>query len=384
METYDVIVIGVGGMGSATLYQLARRGKRVLGLEQYDIPHDRGSSHGISRIIRLAYFEHPAYVPLLHRAYTLWWELERAVEERLLVMTGSLDIGAADSLMFGGALKAAQMHHLVHEVLEAPAVRQRFPGYVLPEPLLALYQPQGGLLAAERCIVAHVTEALRHGAAVHGREALLGWESSSAGIVVRTTRSTYRAQRLVLTAGAWMQQLLVPYQEALQPERQVLIWMQPLVPEYFHMRQFPVFNMAVEEGQFYGLPIYSIPGFKFARWHHLEQLVHDPTTMDRDCHPEDEAILRTFAQRYFPSGAGPTLSMRTCLFTNTPDTHFLIDRHPECPEVVMAGGFSGHGFKFCSVVGEILADLAESGTTSHDISLFRAARFGLPATVPTS
>jgi sarcosine oxidase len=378
METYDVIVIGVGGMGSAAVYHLARRGKRVLGLEQYDIPHDRGSSHGISRIIRLAYFEHPSYVPLLHRAYALWWELERAAGEPLLVITGSLDIGAADSLVFGGALQAAQMHHLVHEVLDARAVCQRFPGYGLLEPLLALYQPQGGLLAAERCIVAHVSEALRQGAVVHGREALLEWESSAAGIIVRTTRATYRAPRLVLTAGAWMQQFLAHYRGALQPERQVLIWMQPRVPEHFHLQTFPVFNMAVEEGQFYGLPVYSIPGFKFARWHHLGQSVDDPTTMDRDCHPEDEAILRAFARRYFPSGEGPTLSMRTCLFTNTPDAHFLIDHHPEYPEVVVAGGFSGHGFKFCSVVGEILADLAEYGSTSHDISLFRAARLATP------
>jgi sarcosine oxidase len=379
METYDVIVIGVGGMGSAAVYHLARRGQRVLGLEQYDIPHQRGSSHGISRIIRLAYFEHPSYVPLLHRAYALWWELERAVSERLLVITGSMDIGVANSLVFGGALQAAQMHHLVHEVLEARAVRQRFPGYGLPEPLLALYQPQGGLLAAERCIVAHVNEALRHGAEVHGREALLGWESTAAGIVVRTTRATYRASRLVLTAGAWMQQLLRQYRSVLQPERQVLIWMQPRVPAHFSLQTFPVFNMAVEEGQFYGLPVYGIPGFKFARWHHLEQSVDDPTTMDRECYPEDEAILRAFARRYFPSGEGPTLSMQTCLFTNTPDTHFLIDYHPECPAVIVAGGFSGHGFKFCSVVGEILADLAIAGHTAHDIALFRAARLATSA-----
>jgi len=378
MQAYDVIVIGVGGMGSATAYHLARRGKRVLGLEQYSIPHNRGSSHGLSRIIRLAYFEHPAYVPLLHRAYALWWELERAVEERLLVITGSLDIGTADSLVFGGALQAAHRHYLLHEVLDARALRQRFPGYDLPEPLLALYQPQGGVLAAERCVVAHVREALRHGAVVHGHEALLGWESTAAGLVVRSTRGTYRAQRLVLTAGAWMQQLLSHYRGVLQPERQVVIWMQPRRPEFFQPGTFPVFNMAVQEGQFYGLPEYSIPGFKCARWHHREQMVDDPSRMDRDCHPEDEALLRAFAERYFPSGAGPTLSMQTCLFTNTPDTHFLIDHHPDCPEVVVAGGFSGHGFKFCTVVGEIVADLVEHGHTGHDISLFRAARFDTP------
>lgn len=374
MEAYDVVVVGVGGMGSATVAHLARRGVRVLGLEQYDIPHDRGSSHGLSRIIRLAYFEHPAYVPLLHRAYELWWALERDVQERLLIMTGSLDIGTADSPVFGGALKAARLHHLVHEVLEPEALRRRFPGYGLQAPLLGLYQPQGGLLAAERCIVAHVNTALRYGAHIHGREALQAWEGRGDGIVVRTSRGTYQAQRLVLTAGAWTHRLATRYKGVLQPERQVMIWMQPRVPAHFQIGAFPVFNMAVEEGTFYGFPIYSIPGFKCARWHHLAQAIDDPASMDRDCHPEDEAILRAFVRRYFPEGDGPTLSMRTCLFTNTPDSHFIIDAHPDCPSVFIAGGFSGHGFKFCSVVGEILADLAQDGRTRHDISLFRAAR----------
>lgn len=375
MKAYDVIVVGVGGMGSATVAHLARRGVRVLGLEQYDIPHERGSSHGLSRIIRLAYFEHPAYVPLLHRAYELWWALERDVQERLLIMTGSLDIGTADSTVFGGALKAAQLHHLVHEVLEPEALRRRFPGYGLQAPLLGLYQPQGGLLAAERCIVAHVNTALRHGAHIHGREALQGWESRRDGIVVRTSRGTYQAQRLVLTAGAWTHRLVTQYTGTLQPERQVMIWMQPRVPAHFQIDAFPVFNMAVEEGIFFGFPIYSIPGFKCARWHHLAQAIDDPAAMDRDCYPEDEAILRAFVRRYFPDGDGPTLSMHTCLFTNTPDTHFVIDAHPDYPNVFIAGGFSGHGFKFCSVVGEILADLAQNGNTHHDISLFRTARF---------
>jgi sarcosine oxidase len=375
VEAYDVIVVGVGGMGSATVAHLARRGVRVLGLEQYDIPHDRGSSHGLSRIIRLAYFEHPAYVPLLHRAYELWWALERDAQERLLIITGSLDIGTVDSTVFGGALKAAQLHHLVHEVLEPEALRQRFPGYGLRAPLLGLYQPQGGLLAAERCLVAHVNTAFRYGAHIHGREALQSWESRGNGLVVRTSRGTYQAQRLVLTAGAWTQRLVAQYKGTLQPERQVMIWMQPRVPAHFQIGAFPVFNMAVAEGTFYGFPIYSIPGFKCARWHHLEQAIDDPARMDRDCHPEDEAVLRAFVRRYFPDGDGPTLSMHTCLFTNTPDTHFVIDAHPDCRNVFIAGGFSGHGFKFCSVVGEILADLAQDGSTRHDISLFQAARF---------
>lgn len=375
MEAYDAIVIGVGGMGSAAVYHLARRGVRVLGLEQYDIPHARGSSHGVSRIIRLAYFEDPAYVPLLHRAYELWWALEREVRDPLLLITGSLDIGAENSTTFAGALHAARVHHLVHEVLDPTELHRRFPGYGLSYPLLGLYQPQGGLLAAERCIVAHVQAALHHGAEIHGHEVLTRWEEQESGIVVHTSRGVYRTQRLVFTTGAWTHKLIARFQSMMRPERQVLIWMQPRVPAYFQPALFPVFNMAVEEGSFYGFPIFGIPGFKFARWHHLEQQVDDPAGMDRECHSEDEALLRSFVRRYFPEGDGPTLSMATCLFTNTPDGHFVIDVHPDSPRICFAGGFSGHGFKFCSVVGEILADLAQEGRTRHDIALFRATRF---------
>lgn len=380
MQTYDTIVVGVGGMGSATVYHLAKRGQRVLGLEQYDIPHQQGSSHGISRIIRMAYYEHPSYVPLLYRAYELWWALERTVQERLLYVTGALNIGSEAGDVFSGALKSAREHNLAHEILEAETVRRRFPGYGVQAPLMALYEPQAGLLAAERCIVAHVTAALQHGADVHGREIVEGWEASDAGVQVRTHRGVYQAERLVLTAGAWTHRLLTSYHGVLQPERQVLIWMQPRVPSAFQMDAFPVFILDVEEGHFYGMPTYGIPGFKIGRFHHLEQLVDDPAIMDRGFHPEDEALLRSLVRRYFPDGEGPILSTATCMFTNSPDGHFVIDVHPEDPRVVFAGGFSGHGFKFCPVIGEILADLAEDGATRHDISLFSAARLS-PSTL---
>ena len=239
---------------------------------------------------------------------------------------------------------------------------------------MALYEPQAGLLAAERCIVAHVTAALQCGAEVHGHETVVNWETGDAGVRVRTNRGVYQAERLVLTAGAWTHRLLTRYHGVLQPERQVLIWMQPRVPSAFQMDVFPVFILDVEEGHFYGMPTYGIPGFKIGRFHHLEQLVDDPATVDRGFHPEDEALLRGLVQRYFPDGDGPILSTATCMFTNSPDAHFVIDAHPDDPRVVFAGGFSGHGYKFCSVIGEILADLAEDGATRHDISLFNTAR----------
>ena len=371
---FDVIVLGVGGMGSAAAYHLARRGKRVLGLERFDIPHAMGSSHGISRIIRLAYYEHPSYVPLLRRAYELWRELEQGFGEQLLHITGSIDGGPPDSRCFRGSLESCELHDLPNEVLDGAAINRRFPGYRLPAETMAVLQPDGGFLLSERCIVAHVVAAQAHGAEIRARERVLEWEPRGDGVLVTTNRGTYEAERLVVAAGAWAETLLPELRPLAVPERQVLAWLQPSRPDLFMPDRFPVFNLEVAEGRYYGLPIVSVPGFKFGRYHHLAE--HTPAeSVDRECHPRDEAILREFAEKYFPDGAGPTMALRACMFTNTPDEHFILDLHPSYPQVSIAAGFSGHGYKFCSVVGEIMADLAEAGETRHDVALFSLARF---------
>jgi sarcosine oxidase len=374
-DHYDAIVVGVGGMGSAAVYQLARRGRRVLGLERFDVPNDQGSSHGITRIIRLAYYEDPSYVPLLRRAYELWHELEQIVGERLLVTTGSIDAGPPGSPVFEGSLRSCQLFDLPHKVLTSAELSARYPGYRLPPETMAIFQPQGGFLLPERCIVGQVVAAQALGAEVHGREAVLGWEPRADGIRVRTDRGTYDADRLILSAGAWAGHLLPGLARLAVPERQVLAWFQPRRPDLFTPERLPVFNLLVPEGRYYGFPVYGIPGFKIGRYHHREETV-DPDRIDRSVHLEDEAVLRDFAARYFPDGAGPTLTLKVCMFTNSPDEHFLLGVAPKDPRVVVAAGFSGHGFKFCSVVGEILADLAEQGTTRHDIGRFRLDRFG--------
>jgi sarcosine oxidase len=370
---YDAIVVGVGGMGSATVYELARRGVPVLGLERFDIPHDLGSSHGVNRIIRLAYWEDPAYVPLLRRAYELWRELEHRRGERLLVITGSIDAGAAASRTFAGSLRSCAIHSLPHEVLDAAALHRRFPGYRVPPDIEAVYQADGGFVLSERAIVNYVEAAHELGAEIHAREPVQGWEAGDEGIVVRTAAATYRAPRLVLTAGPWTASLVPALQAFAQPERQVMLWVQPRRPEHFRLGRFPVFNMETPEGHFYGFPIFGIPGFKIGRYHHRHEPA-DPDHMDRECHVEDEAILREGIRRYFPEADGPTLGMKTCLFTNSPDGHFIIDRHPSDPRITLAAGFSGHGFKFCSVVGEILAELALEGRSRWDLSLFGLSR----------
>jgi sarcosine oxidase len=376
-DRYDVIVAGVGGMGSAAAFHLARRGRRVLGLERFTIPNEMGSSHGASRIIRLAYFEHPSYVPLLRRSYELWRELERGFGSRLLHMTGCIHVGAPGTTVFDGCLRSCREHRLEHEVLDSSDVMRRFPAYRLPTETMAILDAEGGFLVPEKCIEAHAAGARAAGADLRPGEAVTDWEPIAGGVRVHTARGRYEAARLVLTAGSWSGQLAAALAPLLQPERQVLAWLEVARPELFEQAAFPVFVMEVPEGMYYGFPLFpeGPPGFKLGRFHHRYEPA-DPDLLDRGgAGPEDEDLLRSFAARYLPEGAGRALAMKVCMFTNTPDEHFLIDLHPELPQVIVGAGFSGHGFKFCSVVGEMLAELAIDGGTRHDTTLFRAGRF---------
>jgi len=374
-KRFNTIVIGVGGMGSAVCYELAKRGKRVLGIEQFDIPNDMGSSHGYTRIIRLAYYEHPSYVMLLRRAYELWAQIEARTGKQVYVKTGSIDAGPADSWVFKGSLQSCVEHDLDHEVLSGMEMNARFPGYNMPHDILGVFQPEGGFILPETATVAFVQAAHALGAEIHGREEVLEWQplSNGEGVRVVTDRAEYEADSLVITSGAWNSNLLPFLRGYAVPERQVLAWLQPDRPELFTPERFPVFNLLVPEGRFYGFPVHTVPGFKFGKYHHFEEVV-EPYGYDREPDVEDEEVLREFASRYFPEGAGPTMTLKACMFTNSPDKHFIIDLHPEYPQVSFAAGFSGHGYKFASVIGEVMADLAERRESRHNISLFNVAR----------
>jgi len=375
-KRYDAIVIGLGGMGSASAYHLARRGQRVLGLEQFEPLHERGSSHGLTRIIRLAYHEHPSYVPLLRRSYELWHELEAVAGEELLITTGALEGGPADGSTFLGALEAAKLHDLPHEILDADALRRRYPAFAGFDPgTRVVWQPDGGFLLAERSIRAHLDGASAAGAELRFGEAVRTWEViGDDGVRVTTGRGTFEADRLVICAGAWAPTLVPDLATLAVPERQVLAWLTPKRPDLFVPRRFPVFLIDVDEGSYYGFPAHHGHGLKIGWYHHFREPI-DPDDPDRSTRPDDEAVLRAFVQRYLPDGAGPTEMLKACIFTNSPDEHFLIDRLATAPQVTIAAGFSGHGYKFCSVVGEIMADLAVDGATRHDIGLFRLDRF---------
>src|SRR5262245_3296235 len=266
--TYDVIVVGVGGMGSAACYHLARRGRRVLGLERFDVPHTMGSSHGTTRIIRLAYYDHPSYVPLLRRAYELWRELETGFGEQLLVITGSIDASGPDEEIVRGSLASCQIHDLPHEILTSAELSRRYPGYRLPPDHLAILQPSGGFLLSERAIVAHVVAAQAAGAEIRARERVLDWEPAGNGVRVTTDRATYESDSLIVCAGAWIGELVPELAELAVPERQVLAWLQPEKLDLFALDRFPVFNLMVPEGRYYGFPVFGVPGFKFGRYGH--------------------------------------------------------------------------------------------------------------------
>ncbi|WP_394327254.1 N-methyl-L-tryptophan oxidase [Halopelagius inordinatus] len=363
-------------MGSATAFHLAERGADVLGLERYDIPHEMGSSHGVTRIIRKAQYEDPAYVPLVRRAYDLWAELEERTGRELLHVTGGIDAGPPESEVFAGSVRSCEEHDIDHEVLSADEVNDRFPGYDLPAGHRAVYQPDGGFLVPEQSIIAHVEAAQEAGAEVRARESVVDFAPlPDGGVRVTSEKATYEADRLVVAAGAWARELVPELSELAVPERQVLAWLRPRTPEQFDASNFPVFVHAADDGHYYGFPRHDVPGFKFGKFNHFGETV-DPDTMNREPRREDEEMLRAYAERYFPDGAGPTMRLATCMFTNTPDDHFVLDTLPDHPQITVGAGFSGHGFKFASVVGEVLADLALDGETDHDVGLFGLDRFG--------
>ncbi len=374
MDTrYDVIVAGIGGMGSAAAYQLARRGLKVLGLERFDIGHAMGSSHGVNRIIRLAYFEHTDYVPLLRRAYEVWRETEALGGEPLLFVTGSVDAGPEDSRVVTGSLESCREHGLPHDLLTPEALSARHPGWRLPKGHLAVLQPDGGFVASERAIQTHVRLALAHGADIRGREGMEAWEADGAGVQVRTNRGVYRADRLVLSTGAWIGDAVPGLAGKAVPERQVLGWFATRDPALFAPGRFPVGNLLTRHGHFYVFPEWGMPGFKIGLYHHFREEGH-ADALSREPTARDEDALREGIREVFPAADGPVLRLAACLFTNTPDEHFVVDTLPGLPQVVVASPCSGHGFKFASVMGEILADLASGASPRFDLSLFRLDR----------
>ena len=374
---YDVIVAGLGGMGSSTAYHLAGRGKHVLGLERHTPAHDRGSSHGQSRIIRLAYSEDPAYVPLVLRAYELWERLERETGEDLMTLTGGLMIGPPGTTFFEGSKASAEKYDLPYEVLDAAELKRRYPVFEPTPDTVALFEGKAGFLRPEASVKAHLDRASSLGADLRFGEEILSWEPTQSGVLVETASGAYKAERLVVSAGAWAPKLLADLGLPLEVTRQLLFWFDPKGRiEPFLPDRFPIFIWEPEDGNsFYAIPAHEGPtgGVKVA-FFRADGKPTDPETIDREVQDEEVEFIRSYLARYVPGLDGDFLYAKTCMYTNTPDEHFVISTHPQHSQVAIAAGFSGHGYKFCSVVGEILADLTTEGETPHPIDLFSPTR----------
>lgn len=374
MQAFDAIVIGVGGMGAAALSELARRGKRVLGLEQFAVGHDRGSSHGHTRIIRRAYYEHPAYVPLVERSFAGWYALEQRRGRHLVTESPCLSIGTPESQLLQGVLASSAEHSLPVERLPYAALRRRYPAFQFGPQFEGVVERTAGILYVDDCVRAFVQDALDHGAALRDQEPVLDVRADGSHFQVRTAAGTYQARSVVLTAGPWLGQLLGEHAGFLRVMRQVMTWWGVTDPAAFRRDRFPIFIADTPEGYFYGLPMLDPRGVKVARHYGAPELLH-PDQVNRLVSDEDMAAVRGFVGRHLPAADTARCVHSVCLYTLTPDRHFLIDRHPQLPGLFFAGGFSGHGFKFAPVVGEILADLVTTGATPWPLDMFRLGRF---------
>lgn len=376
---FDAIVLGVGGVGSSVLFELARRGLSVLGIEQFGVAHDLGSSHGETRAIRKAYFEHPDYVPLLFRAYERWRELEQLCGQNLLFQRGLIEIGPPDGTLIPGVKEASRIHRLMLEDVPAKEFARRFPGFVLPDDSVAVYEPEAGYLLVEECIRQYVSMAKRMGASVVTEEAVQHWTADTNGIVVQTQAETYRADRLVVTAGAWAKSLLQGLSISLKVLRKHLHWYQVEPGSYQESRGSPLFFYETPNGLYYGFPQMDANRrrkdvIKLAE-HSGGELVQDPSRTSREKDPEETQRVEKFIKNNMTRVYCPGVDHAVCKYTQSLDSNFIVDRFPQSKNVVFAAGLSGHGFKFASVLGEILTDLAIDGETSHPIEFLGIKRF---------
>jgi sarcosine oxidase len=378
MAACDTIVIGLGAMGSAACWQLAKRGQRVLGIERFTAAHDLGSSHGRTRICRRAYFEHPDYVPLVNHVYPMWDELEAASACRLFERCGLIIAGHPRSDLIEGVYRAAAAHHVPIETIPAGGAAQRFRAFTFNREHVVLYEPDAGLLYVEDCIHAQLDLARRHGARLQFEERVQGWAADDAGVVVRTDQGEYRAARLAIATGAWAghfanapdDPLLVGQLEVL---RKMQLWFPTENPD-FATERCPVFAMELDDGFFYGFPSVDAGRIKVAE-HTGRECVAEADALGRTLHESDVERVRAFVANHLKGVGAEPIAHSACMYTMTPDEHFILDRHPRHANVAIAAGFSGHGFKFAPLVGSVLADLLVDGATNEPIEFLSIGRF---------
>jgi sarcosine oxidase len=372
-KSIDVAIIGLGAMGSAAVYHLSKLGKSVIGFDLSTPPHTLGSTHGQSRIIREAYFEHPLYVPIVQRSYECWGELQEASGERLLLNTGGLLIGPDNGTLIAGTRLSADRHKLDYEMLSAKQIRKHYPVLHPDDVTVGLWEPRAGILLPEKCVEVYLALAQQQGADLHLGEPVTEWKPDGDGVRIKTKNAEYLATQLVLAPGAWLTDFVPELSLPLTIERQVLYWFDPVdQKDQFGLQRLPIFAWEyVKDQLFYGFPNLG-DGVKVAL-HHQGQIT-DVESIDRNVSSEETDAMRVIIEVTIPDLAGPILRTEVCMYTNTPDGHFLIDFHPDLPQVLIASACSGHGFKFAAVMGEIVSDLVIKRKSEFDLSPFRVSR----------
>jgi sarcosine oxidase len=375
MRCFDVIVAGAGGMGTAAAAHLARRGRSVLALDRFPPGHGRGSSHGQTRLIRLAYFEHPDYVPLLRRARELWRALEHETGTPLLTECGLLSSGPADGDVITGTMRSARDHGLAVERMPAHEAMARWPAFRIPVGWESVFEREAGHLAVEACVRAHAEVAARHGVVIEADHDIRGWRVEGGAVIVETSRESISAGRLVLCPGPWAADLVrlpaIPFTVL----RKSLFWYRStagLSPA--DATSLPAFAFDTPRGFFYGFPALDARGLKLAE-HTGGRVVTDPLHVDRAIDAAEQATIEGWLTDHLPGVGHARTAHEVCLYTMSPDHNFVVGLHPEHPQVAVAAGFSGHGFKFASVIGEVLADLALTGTTPQPVGFLSPQRF---------
>lgn len=371
---YDAIVIGTGGVGSAALYHLSRAGAKAIGLDRFPPGHDQGSSHGQTRIIRQAYHEHPNYVPLLLRAYELWHELEAEAQQQLYHQTGILFSGPPEGEVIRGVLRAAAEHNLKVDALTVGEARARWPGFQFRDHFRQVLEERAGYLLVEDCVRAHISAAERHGAIMKSGVTVRDWKVDGGSVVVQTDDEQFTADRLVVTSGAWATDLLASLGVPFQVRRKPLFWYRTDDPRYDAAAGFPCFFFESESGQFYGFPKLDDRGIKSAE-HTGGDVVSDPLKVDRSLHLADQQHIEARLAEFLPGVSKDCQLHAVCMYTMSPDEHFIVGLHPDHPQVAFTAGLSGHGFKFTSVLGETMAQLALTGKTPHPIEFLSPNRF---------
>lgn len=378
-NTFDVIVLGLGAMGSAATYHLAKAGRRVLGIEQFELGHAFGSSFGESRIIRYAY-DHPAYIELARHTYPLWHQVEADTGHQLVVQTGGLDWGLPDDPHFRNTRESLDFSGIAYEWLAPAEVRARLPQFTLRDGEMAIYQADAGFVRATMSVIAHTERAHALGAQLLTSTRVERIEPSEASVTVHTSNGTYSAGALVISAGPWAGPLLAStgLRLPLQPTREILVFFHTEVPELFTPQRCPIFIYHGGEKIYYGIPdADGLSGFKVAQ--HGRHEPTDPNTIDRTTEDSYVEQVRGFQRKYIPRGGGDVIKTYVCMYTMTPDEHFIIDTHPAYRNIAIGAGFSGHGFKFSTLIGKMLGELALEGRSPTNNPLFRIDRFNVRA-----